>query len=449
MDEKELRQRLHHAADARLSGLKSDPWLAERVLANAKGGQKVKKKISAGVMIALLLALAAATALAALSLTEYYQNVLKKEGKEGSIEEWDADSLIELIDWMKQAGIELDNETIEYLERDDLTEQQKHDRALELITEYYPARDGVLTAVDIMAKEKGPIEKWSIEDRAWLSDMLAQYQPSEVEHGRNLIPGESDITQEEAEKVFFDALKEKYGLTREDMDLSTLTFSFGIGHFTIDDTSEDLRYWAVNVKMKNHKEDAGAYIKGNGELIQIVYSGAEVTTWIEEYAADRSEYNARTSAEGFYRVLHKWQPIIKEKIDSGEIDPNERPYLNSDIIYWYEITDVVALPKEGDLKEEQARSIADQAIMDELNWTEEELSCFTPWVSYRIDDVNQPVYWFVYRWYGNNHAAELFNEGRITRKVVVKIDAKSGEVVSLDADNEICVNGRRGSSVGM
>ena len=79
----------------------------------------------------------------------------------------------------------------------------------------------------------------------------------------------------------------------------------------------------------------------------------------------------------------------------------------------------------------------------------EELHCFTPWVSYRIDDVNQPVYWFVYRWYGNNNASELFENGKITKKVVVQISAKTGKVVKLEADNVVTENGGRSNSVGM
>ena len=44
MDEQKFREQLHHAAETRLSGLQGDPWLAQRVMAQAKGEARVKKK---------------------------------------------------------------------------------------------------------------------------------------------------------------------------------------------------------------------------------------------------------------------------------------------------------------------------------------------------------------------------------------------------------------------
>ena len=449
MDKRKQRDEIQHALNSTLSGLRDDPWLAQRVIAQAKGGKKVKKKLSVGLVLALILVLAVATALAAMTLNALYEKVIENEGKEGFIQVWDTQSLLELISWMQDAGIQLDDTQLAALKDDTLSDIQKREAAIAIIKSYYPARDDILTSVDIIAKEKGPIEYWSLEDRAWLSDMLEQYQPEEISRGRNLIPEESDITKEEAEKIFFEALEKEYGQTRDDMDMSTLTFSFGIGHFTIDNTSEDIRHWAVNIQTKDHENTAGAYIRANGELIQIINSGAEPTTWLDEYVADRDLFNARTSAVGFYQWLHKWKPILQEKIENGEINPNEKPYANSDILFWYGITDVVGLPRTDDLTQDEARSIADDAIMGQLGWAPEAISCFIPWVSYRTDDIDRPVYWFVYRWYGNNNADELFIEGKITRKVVVKVDARTGEVIALNADNEVYVEGGRHNSVGM
>lgn len=449
MDKRRNRDQIQSALNTTLSGLRDDPWLAQRVIAEAKGTRKVKKKISVGLVLALVLILASSIALAVLSLNAYYESVLETEGKEGLIENWSAESLAQLVDWMSETGIELDEAKLTELHDTTQPDDERRAIALELIEGYYTSRDGVLTSVDIIAKEKGPIEYWSLEDKNWLSDMLAQYQPEEIAVGRNLLPEETDISQEEAEEVFFKALQEKYGQTRSDMDMDTLTASFGVSRFTIDTTTEFIRHWTINVETKDHQDTAGAYIRANGELIQIISSSAEQRTWLDQYADDHSALNARTSAAGFYNLLHKWQPILKELIESGEINPDQRPYANSDIMYWYSITDVVGLPEESDLSQDEARALADEAIRRELNWTEEELFCFTPWVSYRTDDSVQPVYWFVYRWHGMNNAYELFTEGRITRKVVVKIDAQTGEVVELTADNEIYVDGGRGNSVGM
>lgn len=85
MDERTFRQQLHHAADARLSGFEPDPWLAERVLASAKGKQK--KKVSMGVVLAAALILAAMTALA-VGLTTYFKGFASMEDAYGEYESW-------------------------------------------------------------------------------------------------------------------------------------------------------------------------------------------------------------------------------------------------------------------------------------------------------------------------------------------------------------------------
>lgn len=65
MDEHKQKEQVRHSVDARLSGLQGDPWLVQRVLANVKGEQKVKKKISFGLMVCILLLLLSIAALAA------------------------------------------------------------------------------------------------------------------------------------------------------------------------------------------------------------------------------------------------------------------------------------------------------------------------------------------------------------------------------------------------
>lgn len=69
MDERRDKQQFQHALNRTLSGLEGDPRLAQRVLAKARGEIKVKKKLSAGLVVAIVLVLAAVTALATYVLT--------------------------------------------------------------------------------------------------------------------------------------------------------------------------------------------------------------------------------------------------------------------------------------------------------------------------------------------------------------------------------------------
>lgn len=62
MNNRQENDRLRHAIDTTLSGLAEDPWLAQRVLSKAKGEEKVKKKLSIGFILAMVVVLAAVSA---------------------------------------------------------------------------------------------------------------------------------------------------------------------------------------------------------------------------------------------------------------------------------------------------------------------------------------------------------------------------------------------------
>lgn len=71
MRDEELREWIHHVVDTRMPNVKGDPYLAQRVLAKAKGGQNVKKKVSVGVVFCFVLLVISVAALAVTLLNEY------------------------------------------------------------------------------------------------------------------------------------------------------------------------------------------------------------------------------------------------------------------------------------------------------------------------------------------------------------------------------------------
>lgn len=67
-DGKEM-EKVRDTIDATLSGLKDDPWLAQKVLAEAKGRMRVKRKISVALVACVTLLMLSVTALAATLLS--------------------------------------------------------------------------------------------------------------------------------------------------------------------------------------------------------------------------------------------------------------------------------------------------------------------------------------------------------------------------------------------
>lgn len=64
MDKRTNRDQIQNALNITLSDLQDDPWLAQRVITEAKGAKKVKKELSMALVVTLVLIFAVATALA-------------------------------------------------------------------------------------------------------------------------------------------------------------------------------------------------------------------------------------------------------------------------------------------------------------------------------------------------------------------------------------------------
>ena len=64
MKDKKLEQQIQHSLNAELSGLNTTSWQRDQFFENATGGYKVKRKLSYGLVLAIVLLLAAATAAA-------------------------------------------------------------------------------------------------------------------------------------------------------------------------------------------------------------------------------------------------------------------------------------------------------------------------------------------------------------------------------------------------
>lgn len=83
MTEQEMRQKITNAIDVSLAGMQGDPWLAQRVKNRAEGSEKiVKKKISAAVVLMIVLAIAGATALAATLYPKTLERFTESYGQE-------------------------------------------------------------------------------------------------------------------------------------------------------------------------------------------------------------------------------------------------------------------------------------------------------------------------------------------------------------------------------
>ena len=429
MDERKERQRLKSAFDTTLSGIQGDPWLAQRVLAEAKGEVEVKKKLSVGFVLVIVLVLAAVTALAAMTLNALYERTLEKEGQSGLIQDWSASDKVALVDWMVEAGIELDEEQVAKLHESSMSDADKGALAMEIIGGYYPARDGILTSVDLIAKEKGPIEYWSLEDKEWFSEMMVKYQPEEVS-SVNLLPTEDDITKEQAIEIMYAYYEKEYGLKREDFDESKMSVTFSENTWDDGSGPQRLKTWGINLWLKADAEHPmSIHILPDGTIRQA--SGPYVETWSDDWYATYMS-NGFWTVDGLYQFAQVWKPRVEVLLMQDEQLPQDLEYL---------ITLPFGLPKATDITRDEAYELAKESILNNgfdesilglygtreayLNGTLDEgyfKFCFTYWV-YPLSDERRVK------------GEDLHEQGMIPQKIVVCVNATDGQIISIEENN--------------
>lgn len=433
MDEyRENVKKVQKAVNQDAAFIRPNPYLAQRVLnaVNAesygKGGIVTMKKRHVCTTLVVVMMLLSVTALAAVGLNWLYEHVIMQEGKSGHVRDWSVEEKIALIDIMVEVGIELDQDQVSYLHDEQEPEEERDLVAWEIISDYYPSRDSVLTSIDIMAKDKGPIETWSLEDRAWLSQMLAQYQPDEVRYGMNLLPNEEDISQQEAEDIFFRYYEDEYGLTQDDFDMETLTVSFGESTFSDGEETKTIRNWTLNVDVIKERvtsevpvsESVGAHISSAGEIIDAY--NPFMYNWRDEWYDDSMREDFWT-VEGIYSTMLKWYPRVEQLKQDGE-------NLYQDLSHFATID--FALPQGGDMSEDEAILIASGAVQSELGLSSEEMQYYTIWRAYYISEDGAGVYFF---WF--QRTKEVLNlpenvQSKLER-VAVHVKADSGEIIRI------------------
>ncbi|MEG0324225.1 MAG: hypothetical protein RR619_09530, partial [Raoultibacter sp.] len=407
------------------------PDFERDVLRQVRGEVKVKKKLSVGFVLLIVLVLVAVTALAAMTLNAYYEKAIEKEGQSGLIQDWSASDKVALVDWMVEAGAKLDAEQVAQLHANHLTEDEQGTLALEIINSYYPARDGILTSVDIIAKEKGPIEYWSLEDKAWFSEMIVKYQPEEVS-GVNLLPTEADITQEQAIEIMYAYYEKEYGLKREDFDESKMSISFSENTWDDGTGPERLKTWRMNLWLKADIEHPMAIsILPDGTVKQA--SGPYVASWRDEWHAEFLSPEFQT-IEGKSAFQRTWSTRIQQLQSDGEDIPS------SHFIFTL-LARRFSEPSASDIVAEDAAKLASDAIPSFMGWSKNEMKFYmSSDAAYCTDRSEGGYYWFIYSWDTENNSIEemeqLHSDGHLPYAVNAKIEAGTGKIIEIRASED-------------
>ncbi len=129
--------------DDRLSGMQENPHLEEEVFQKINGGVKVKRKVSAMLVLAVLLVLVAGIALAITYSDVFFKQAAKLQQDKGNLSTWTLAEKRALIETMAESGIEIPDEKATLLADANLTAEDEGRLCDEILVESKLAREAL------------------------------------------------------------------------------------------------------------------------------------------------------------------------------------------------------------------------------------------------------------------------------------------------------------------
>lgn len=183
----------------------------------------VKSKMSVALVLSLVLTLLSTVAIAYTLSREYFEDVAVLQFESGYYEDWGLAEKQAMVSILEEHGL------ISAEQADKMTDEASIDAYM---IERYGVegsdRMDTIGLYSILEKELGLIETWSLEQRAWYSDMMMQtgLLRKGGEEGIFGVPGESDIQPDEAVAIAKAAIIEAFGLSENALDDHRVYLSF-------------------------------------------------------------------------------------------------------------------------------------------------------------------------------------------------------------------------------
>ena len=223
---------VQEAVDERCAALRPDPYLAQHVMfaAEREGGIAVRKKVSLGLVIALILMLLAATAVALVAWNgkDMVHRVLAPMVQDTSDETWSAEEINMILQMADKNGIELP-------------------KGIEgRIRQSNPVYKEELMRLLMKADYGESPALWPIEEQAWYDELLVQVG-LRSERTR-FIPGSGETSEEAALQTAASYASEKWSADLEDASTYRVYRQYML---TEDADGNSCKRWNIEFDMEN------------------------------------------------------------------------------------------------------------------------------------------------------------------------------------------------------
>lgn len=378
----------------------------------------MKKKLSAVMIVAIVIAFIASVAVASAILTEYFQGVIASQNENGYFQQWPLEDKQKLIDAMVEENFEIDMDLVQKMKSELLSDEERAEIADEIVIGYYGSgHDGVLSAVDVMEKHMGKMADWELEEKAWLSKEAGDESPKEV----HILPQNDDISKDQAIQLAGQALQRSYGLTADALANYHVTVDFML---LTDDSDAELKkervYQVAFYPLPTDEHPYSVLLKNDGTVVHTSEPFGQNKNVNDIIGEALKKFATPEEKAEFCQT---WTPVIRNAVAAGEEVRDYYCYL-SEIEYVF--------PNESYLSQQIAEEKANEGIKASLGWGQELLNCYDVHISLRkteiIGKTGEQAVWYL-KYIVNSKNVERFWDNEIPWGANVAIDAATGNVV--------------------
>ena len=302
MKDELIRTQIHQAVDHHAESLQTDPFLAQRIIHQERTGEPiVKKRLSLGLVLAVIFILLTITALAVTAALHTPKEIVEQlavpmaqeNDKEWRVEtDFTPEELAAFIQKCNENGIDLD-------ENDAIMKAIRHGQG-------YNEQEAIMAVCRVAFG--GNYEEWTIAERHWYQDMMISI--GWAEYNYVALPGPDDLTEEEARTRSIAAVREKFGA---DLPLEDKTqFEISLSYFNETELDE---VWTLTCHPRTDGAEVfyTAYLDKDGNVIDVISTNYGRPQTLEDagYAYTLTEDEAVSlAAEGIRNQTGRDVPLM-------------------------------------------------------------------------------------------------------------------------------------------
>lgn len=182
----------------------------------------VKRKLSVGLVVVLVLIVATTATALALTLSKaFFEDAAKLQLESGYYDHWSLNEKLGFLKIMRENGILPGDARVDAILDGKMSDAAREEALDALMAERYGGPSKITENIgveSILYVEMGPMDGWSLEDKAWYTQMLMDLGLLGFDTDVFLLPGKDVIRPAEAVEAARAEVQEVYGVTAQELD---------------------------------------------------------------------------------------------------------------------------------------------------------------------------------------------------------------------------------------